>query len=148
MAANSTPNFSLNQWEADDPVLREDFNADNQKLEAALTQLGNCCIAAGSYVGTGGYRAQSPCHISTDFKPMVLFLNTSHPYDDNGHVVWFCPMTSPTHTSNIFVDYYVTWLDDGISWYADSVNENDINAGVQFNEKGVTYTYTVLGYKP
>ena len=36
MSTNHTPNFNLCQWEADDKVLRSDFNADNQKIDAAL----------------------------------------------------------------------------------------------------------------
>jgi len=36
MPSNFTPNYKLNQWEADDRVLRVDFNADNAKLDAAL----------------------------------------------------------------------------------------------------------------
>ena len=31
-----TTNYNLSQWEADDKVLRADFNADNLKLDAAL----------------------------------------------------------------------------------------------------------------
>ena len=37
MSTNYTSNFHLCQWEAGDPVLRADFNADNAKLDAALT---------------------------------------------------------------------------------------------------------------
>ena len=36
MSTNHTPNFNLCQWEATDKVLRSDFNADNQKIDAAL----------------------------------------------------------------------------------------------------------------
>ena len=36
MSTNYTNNFHLCQWEAGDPVLRADFNADNAKLDAAL----------------------------------------------------------------------------------------------------------------
>lgn len=39
MATNYTENFDLCQWEPTDPVIRTDFNADNAKLEAALTAL-------------------------------------------------------------------------------------------------------------
>jgi len=39
MPSNYTPNYQLNQWEPDDRVLRTDFNADNLKIEAALTAL-------------------------------------------------------------------------------------------------------------
>ena len=31
-----TANYKLNQWEASDPVLRADFNADNAKIDAAI----------------------------------------------------------------------------------------------------------------
>ena len=31
-----TSNFSLNQWEATDPIRREDFNADNAAIDAAI----------------------------------------------------------------------------------------------------------------
>lgn len=33
---NHTQTYQLNQWDPDDRILREDFNADNQKLESAL----------------------------------------------------------------------------------------------------------------
>lgn len=36
MASNHTENFGLCQWEATDQVLREEFNADNAKIENAL----------------------------------------------------------------------------------------------------------------
>jgi len=36
MASNHTQNYGLCQWEASDAVLREDFNADNAKIDAAL----------------------------------------------------------------------------------------------------------------
>lgn len=36
MPTNFTENYHLSQWEATDPVLREDFNADNLKIDEAL----------------------------------------------------------------------------------------------------------------
>ena len=36
---NATTNYQLSQWEAEDRVLRTDFNADNAKIEAALSGL-------------------------------------------------------------------------------------------------------------
>jgi len=36
MPSNYTPNYQLNQWNADDRVLRTDFNADNEKIDTAL----------------------------------------------------------------------------------------------------------------
>ena len=39
MASGQTANYQLNQWEAEDKVLRTEFNADNAKLDAALAEL-------------------------------------------------------------------------------------------------------------
>ena len=39
MSTNYTENFDLCQWEPTDPVIRTDFNADNEKIDAALTAL-------------------------------------------------------------------------------------------------------------
>ena len=36
MASGQTENYGLNQWAAEDAVLREEFNGDNAKIEAAL----------------------------------------------------------------------------------------------------------------
>ncbi|MCI8303757.1 MAG: hypothetical protein HFF52_03925 [Lawsonibacter sp.] len=36
---NHTPNYNLSQWEAEDKVLRTDFNADNAKIDAGLKAL-------------------------------------------------------------------------------------------------------------
>ena len=38
MASNQTSNYGLNQWEATDEVLRTDFNADNAKIDTALSE--------------------------------------------------------------------------------------------------------------
>lgn len=36
MSTNHTPNYGLCQWEAEDKVLRTDFNADNAKIDGAI----------------------------------------------------------------------------------------------------------------
>jgi hypothetical protein len=65
MPTNHTPNYNLNQWERDDRVLMEDFNADNAKIDAALgahtetltahtaalALRGNCRVETFSYTG-------------------------------------------------------------------------------------------------
>ena len=35
---NQTPNYQLNQWDKSDRIMMEDFNADNAKIEAALSE--------------------------------------------------------------------------------------------------------------
>ena len=36
---NYTENYRLNQWDAEDRILREDFNRDNANVESGLTAL-------------------------------------------------------------------------------------------------------------
>ena len=62
MPSNQTPNYALSQWERDDRILMEDFNADNAKIDAALgahavllagleARKGNCQVEVFSYTG-------------------------------------------------------------------------------------------------
>ena len=62
MPTNHTPHFNLNQWERDDRILMDDFNADNAKIDAALGthsvllaglegRKGNCRVETFSYTG-------------------------------------------------------------------------------------------------
>lgn len=39
MASSRTSNYGLNQWAAEDKVLREEFNGDNARLDEALAAL-------------------------------------------------------------------------------------------------------------
>ena len=50
-----TQHYQLNQWAADDQVLRTDFNADNAKIDAALGAVKgcNCQLYFQTYTGTG-----------------------------------------------------------------------------------------------
>lgn len=38
-----TTNYQLNQWDAEDRILREDFNQDNKKLDNAIAALRDAC---------------------------------------------------------------------------------------------------------
>lgn len=38
MSTNKTQHYHLNQWEAEDKVLRAEFNQDNAKLDSAMAQ--------------------------------------------------------------------------------------------------------------
>jgi len=52
-----TQHYQLNQWDAQDSVIRTDFNADNAKIDAALSGLQTAInveqMVVGSYVGDG-----------------------------------------------------------------------------------------------
>ena len=69
-----TSNYNLSQWAGEDRILREDFNADNAKIEAALLQhaaalaaAGNCKIVTGSYKGTNAYGSSGKSSLKFDF---------------------------------------------------------------------------------
>ena len=54
MATNHTTNYQLNLWEPGDSFLREEFNQNSQKLDAALNTLaeglnGACKVVVGRY---------------------------------------------------------------------------------------------------
>ena len=63
-----TANYQLSQYEADDRVTREDFNADNAAIDAALS--GKPTLVTGSYVGDGSLTRT----ISLGFTPKIIFL--------------------------------------------------------------------------
>ena len=147
MASNSTPFAGLNQWLADDPVLREDFNADNQKLDNVISLLGNCCIASGSYVGDGQFGEGTSCHLELGFKPLVIFMDTGSGESFNEHIVWFNNGLPPTHIDTPYVHYFISWEDTGMSWYMTCATTTHNNAASQLNVKDKTYHYLALGYK-
>ena len=50
-----TQNYQLNQWDKTDRIKMEDFNGDNEKIDAALNGLKalcNCRVYSATYVGT------------------------------------------------------------------------------------------------
>ena len=48
-----TSNYNLSQWAGEDRILREDFNADNAKIDAALELLSADKVYFGSWTGDG-----------------------------------------------------------------------------------------------
>ena len=77
-----TTNYNLNQWEAVDPVRREDFNADNAAIDAAIKAVEQNVGAA--YSGNNAPWEMGTIDISYaedgevikafDFEPSAVFL--------------------------------------------------------------------------
>ena len=107
MASNFTENYGLCQWEATDQVLREEFNQDNAKMNAALRdqnnmllelaqkglalealigQRGNCSIETFTYQGTGTYGEDNPTVITFSKQP-AAFLIWPMPGNDGGDAI-------------------------------------------------------------
>lgn len=93
-----TTNYQLSQWSMEDRIRMEDFNGDNQKIDAALkaeanaraaetaarksadaalqtalAKCGNCRMELLTYTGTGTYGSDKPTKISFSTRP-ALFL--------------------------------------------------------------------------
>ena len=90
-----TEHYNLNQWEADDPIRRTDFNEDNAKIDAAIHAMdakvdgkaGITALAAveaklprivtGTYTGTGG--TEGVRRITLPGRPKAVLIRTEYP---------------------------------------------------------------------
>lgn len=147
MASSQTSNYGLNQWAAEDRVLREEFNQDNAKLDNALQTIPR--FVNGSYVGTGKSGKNNPCVLNLGFQPKMLILNTQEldTYNGVGKYYFLFPgVTSfPVPDSNSYNT--LLWRADGVSWYYTSYSSSDTDeekAYWQYNTKGKTYSYIAV----
>ena len=160
MAANHTKNYQLNLWEPSDTFLRAEFNADNEKLDAALAQKanasalnslvqtvagkGNCSIVTGSYTGTGEYGEEHPCVLdfaqSVGKPPLLLYVA---PEGGGSSMMLACRGQKASYP--FLLDHYwgyglvqLTWTGTGVIWYQSH------NAQYQLNIENTVYRYAVL----
>ena len=66
-----TTNYQLNQWAKSDRLMMDDFNADNQKIDAALAALPK--LVTGSYTGDGAESRK----IDLSFTPKAVYVRPS-----------------------------------------------------------------------
>ena len=149
MANGQTDNYRLNQWSAEDPVLREEFNQDNAKVDGVLNQLekgllekGNCSIFMGEYTGTGKAGAEYPNQLTFPFVPLlVAIVRKDGMYASYQAIALqgqehFCDFNcGSSDASNICI-----WTEYGLSWYSISSN-----VFIQLNESEITYLYVAIG---
>ena len=155
MPTNKTPHYSLSQWERDDRILMEDFNADNAKIDTALTaeakaraaadstinatlsahsaalsRLGNCQIYTTSYVGNGKHGSDNPITLSFPRKPLLVIV---------AQVNYGAMMVMPQgcahimHTEGNRGACHPTWQGNSVTWYSGD------NALAQMSEADKTY---------
>ena len=136
MASNYTTNYQLNQWAKSDRIMMDDFNADNQKIDAALAAKSR--VACGVYTGDG----TASRTIDLDFTPKaVLVLSAKYllASTDNttrygglaltGHPVYACddtrlPVVSVTENGFIVTKESITYFSKN---YAANSNTNGDN---------------------
>lgn len=150
MSSGQTSNYKLNQWAAEDKVLREEFNQDNFKIETAIADRGNCKIKTGTYVGTGTAGRDTPVTLTFDFYPLIVFLNGAEAQSET--TKYFIAhrnstsICSPGYYNTFGASYergrplYLSWTDNSLSFCVDI----DIPEA-QMNVLNQTYHYIVIG---
>ena len=138
MASGQTSNYGLNQWAAEDPVLRTDFNQDNAKLDAALKTIPR--LASGRYTGNGNASTTEEIRtLDCGFPPqMVIVFRDGGGATFSGLFVRPCAYGLSRFDSNGTVK--VTWSETGVSW-------RSTNGYVDYslNSSGATYLWWAIG---
>lgn len=98
--------YNLNQWVEEDRIQREDFNADNAKIEAALALLSSDRVVSGRYTGNG----ITGRTISLPFTPQFLILLGYHA-DDSG----YCALSFVTPTTELCLTKNNLYYSTGVS---------------------------------
>ena len=143
-----TTNYQLNQWAKSDRVMMDDFNADNQKIDAALGTIPK--LAVGTYTGDGA--AENT--ITLGFKPQLMIIypaeagngNTENitimllgdqaRFSSSGNTV----MVSPYYSGNVLM-FDVTRLENGVVLMRSAAWDEKTN----MNTTGKSFTYFAIG---
>ena len=144
MSVNYTQHLGLSLWAADDPVLRSEFNANNNKLDSYIRKLPQ--ITVGKYIGTGTAGAESPNSLSFGFTPMLLIIvKDTGASIDLGTIMINGQQQNPgfgyVESSTHCLQLNLTWSEKAVSWYTTLGG----NAGNQLNSSGETYWFCALG---
>lgn len=141
MASSKTANYQLNQWVKTDRIQMEDFNSDNQKIDAALKAhadalalCGNCKVATTSYQGTGTCGAANAKSLTFEKAPLaVLIFGKEIGLTAPGTDVKVLRVSSETTSTT-------TWAADkkSVSWY-----HSDGDA-YMLNSPGYTYNVVIF----
>lgn len=144
MSTNYTEHLGLTLWAAEDPVLRTEFNANNQKLDACISALPR--VAVGSYEGTGASGPDAPNTLSFDFQPMLVVILADSHYANHpanmfirgqGKSAGLSAVDNSAYADNLTVN----WIGNTLSWhykFSDSSSH-------QLNDSGTTYRYFAIG---
>ena len=153
MASNYTTNYQLNQWAKSDRLMMDDFNSDNQKIDAALKAVadGGTKIVTGTYTGTGEYGAAHPNTLTFDFVPKIVWIVTQNQYSTPHRAVLIhgCTAASSSDYRSYGISS-VTWNDAArsVTWYADyqgGTGSTKPEISAQMNSKDTIYLYVAIG---
>ena len=140
MASGQTSNYKLNQWAAEDKVLREEFNRDNATLEAAVPK-----IVAGTYTGDGTENRI----IDLGFTPNILFV-----CNDSGTVYSSSATYANYHGGLVFKNrpaqvknvVYLSIVENGfqIAYAVNTPNGSNFTTYFNTNSENSIYRYVAL----
>lgn len=94
-------------------------------------------METGSYVGTGTSGSSNPNTLTFPFEPQMVFVSSSQRSYSTAPMLRNSSRSS-TGTSTSNLDITVQWTDNGVSWYASTIDH-------QLNYSGTTYYYIALG---
>ena len=130
-----TQNLHLPQWEAEDRIMRTDFNTAMASIDA---HCGSCEVVSGTYTGTGDYSSSGPSTLTFSAKPIAVFITAKN---SGTELPWLVMLRSANYGSlYLGQSEYVrtTWSDNSVSWYSVS------SAAKQGNKSNVGYAYVAL----
>lgn len=138
----TTNNYQLNQWALSDQVRMADFNADNQKIDAALKVLDSRPkLMTSTYIGTGDYNSTWTLlkfDETLGTSPKVLYISKPGTKYQLFLIHGMTEQTvDPTSTSSSY-RVSVVWTDTGVRWLSTN------SALYQMNEKGTRYYYFAM----
>ena len=161
-----TTNYNLNQWDADDPVVRTDFNEDNAKLDAALAAKANAAAVEALQAavtgkaessalsalqavvtGKGNCRVEFGTYVGTGNQYDTVSLTTSFSpkmiivYNGLLSVMFRGATYAAVFRGNSSRAVQLTWREDGVSWRLSNGDESaqDILNGTE------THYYAAFG---
>ena len=143
---NQTETCGLSQWEKQDRILMEDFNADHAKIDAALAaqgealapiteqidKLGNCQLYTTTYAGNN--HSSKPT-VTFPGKPIVVMVSSQ-----DGYYQLLC-WQGMVKAYLINFDSYaldLSWNGNTASWYYSG------NVEASLNKTGTTYQVIAL----
>lgn len=160
-----TEHCQLNQWDKEDRIMMDDFNADNARIDAALQAeaaaraagdaalSGRCRIVSGAYTGTGGSSVSIVC----GFRPKLLLVAFVY---SNGYAI-AGPYSGEFGTGfqmyldgANYINTYVGGSTSGKTIYAPSSNglswsstcpDSSYVAQMAMNGNGKSYVWVALG---
>jgi len=137
-ASSATPNLGLSQWAADDYIRREDFNADNAAIDAALASA--AVFETGSYVGAGVNGSANPNTLTFTREPKLVFVQskTLGIGTEQLFLLKGATRVSSTAGTGSMSSNTVVWNGNTLSWY------NSHGSVEQLNDSGYTYFYVAL----